>query len=147
VVVDSPAWLQRQDLGWPVVGPPDLATALADLFDLPLAGEEASGEVDEEGSAAGRSEPVPPEIMALLVDGPLSWCEHEKLQVDGFDVDWWVSADGVAHAATVDGLARALCWAAGSWELRQVVAEVLSDPAALPSVLVDLAFVPSRPLT
>jgi hypothetical protein len=44
------------------------------------------------------------------------------------------------HASTFEGLARGLAWAAGRWSRRGSVAEVLADPAALGSIMVDEAF-------
>ena len=63
-----------------------------------------------------------------------------QLLVDGTEVDWWVDAAGLVHAGTLDGLARGLAYAAGAWELRAALAEVLLEPAALPAVLVDQLF-------
>jgi hypothetical protein len=139
-VVGDPMLLQRADLGRFVVGPgPRAARALADLLDLPLAAELARGVVDETG--ARRAE-VPAEVRALLPGAATRWCEHDELLVDGAEVDWWVDApaDGLVHAATLDGLARALAFAAGAWDLRWALADLLLDPAGLPATLVDQAF-------
>jgi hypothetical protein len=100
---------------------------LADLLDLDLASERADGVVTSEGLAAE----VPSVAATALPGVPRQWMEHEVLTVDGHAVDWWVDDDGVPHAATSDGLARALAWAAGSWASRHLLAEVLADPAAL----------------
>jgi hypothetical protein len=140
VVVDRPAWLQRTDLGGAVIAPdPDSAPALADLLDVPLAGDLALGKIEESGQLV----PVPPAVRTLLPDGPSSWCEHEDLLVDGVDVDWWVEGHGpsaLVHANTFEGLARGLAWAAGAWHRRLAVLEVLADPAALLGAVVDEAF-------
>ena len=40
--------------------------------------------------------------------------EFPEITVDGSEVDWWVE-DRQVHAATLDGLARGLAWAAGRW--------------------------------
>jgi len=71
--------------------------------------------------------------------GPATWCEHDRLVVDGAEVDWWVDEAGV-HACTLDGLARALAWQAGAWPLRFAVAAALADPAAVDELLLDQAF-------
>ena len=42
--------------------------------------------------------------------------------VGGDDVAWWVDDRGTVHAATTDGLARGLAWAAGDWPARWPVA-------------------------
>jgi hypothetical protein len=36
--------------------------------------------------------------------------------------------DGVLHAATVEGVAAGLAWAAGQWQRRFEVAALLEDP-------------------
>jgi hypothetical protein len=140
VVVDGPAWLQRSDLGAAVVAPdPGAAAALADLLDVPLAGDLAMGKVEESGQVVS----VPAGVLTLLPGAPATWCEHEELLVDGVDVDWWVEGhgrDARVHASTFDGLARGLAWAAGRWSRRGAVAEVLTDPGAIGSIMVDEAF-------
>ena len=145
-VVDAPMYRQRTDLErYAVPAPADVAGALADLLDLPLARELAPGAVAESGAAAGVDAAVPEAALALLPAAPRTWCEHEELVVDGVDVAWWVE-DGVpggrVHAATLDGLALGLAWSAGRWDRRAAVAAVLAEPAALADVLVDEAFAP-----
>jgi hypothetical protein len=83
---------------------------------------------------------VADEVAALLGRHRLTWCEHEVLVVDGVEVDWWVDDAGLAHASTVDGLARALAWGCGRWSARHAVAAVLADPATAGDLLVDEAF-------
>jgi hypothetical protein len=139
VVVDDPRWLQRTDLGGQVVAPAGRADDLADLLDVDLASERAAGVV----GSAGTSVPVPAEVLGLLPTTPAGWVEHDELVVDGQDVDWWVDDDGTPHAATTDGLARALAWAAGSWPARHAVAEVLADPGAAVRVVVEAAWDPA----
>jgi hypothetical protein len=72
---------------------------------------------------------VPAAARDVVPDLPETWREHEELLVDGRPVDWWVDDDGVPHAATSDGLARALAWATGRWDRRHLLAAVLADPA------------------
>jgi len=139
-VAGDPMLLQRADLGPFVVAPgAQAAHALADLLDLPVAADLARGVVDEAGA---RLAEVPAEVNALLPAARTRWCEHDELLVDGVEVDWWVEepADGLVHAATLDGLARALAFAAGAWDLRWALADVLLDPAELSATLVDQAF-------
>jgi hypothetical protein len=138
VVVESPMYLQRRDLGGPVPAPPDLADALADLLDLPLAGEVAAGEVAEP-AGGGRPAPVPAAVRDVLPEAPVTWCEHDALLVDGCEVEWWVSGP-VVHASTVGGLARGLAWAARAWGRRLHVAEALLDPDGAAGLLVDDTF-------
>jgi hypothetical protein len=132
VVVDDPRWLQRTDLGALVVAPSERAEALADLLDLDLASDAAAGQVTSSGGVAD----VPAAVLELVRGNgsagrePLTrWVEHDDLLVDGVPVDWWVT-DGVPHAATGEGLARALAWAVGAWHLRHALAALLTDPAA-----------------
>jgi hypothetical protein len=140
VVVDSPAWLQRTDLGGPVIAPdPGSAPALADLLDVALASEVAPGEV----GATGQAVLVPPQVRSVLPEAPESWYEHEELLVDGVDVDWWVEGRGRSarvHATTFEGLARGLSWSCDAWCRRASVLDVLTDPSVVTSVVVDEAF-------
>ncbi|HZX02789.1 hypothetical protein [Kribbella sp.] len=136
VVVDSPMWLQRDDLGWFVIGSGAAADGLGDLFDVPLAQEVAEGNIDGDGTAAG----VPELVRELVPEVPATWWEHEELTVDGVEVSWWVDADGAPHAATFDGLAKALAWAAGRWDRRHVIRAVLNEPDRADELLVDAVF-------
>ena len=138
VVVDDPALLQRGDLDAAVVVDADRAAALADLLDLPLAGEVVAGDLDED-EHQGRPAPVPAEVRALLPQVGETWCEHDRLLVDGVEVDWWVDDTGLVHAATLDGLARGLARSAERWSTRYAVAEVLAEPSRRPAVLLDEA--------
>jgi hypothetical protein len=112
-----------------------LAEPLAELLDLPLAGEEVGGTV------AGLAELVRWADLGAVVDAcdlagipvPAGGARlHERLtvRVDGADheVDWWVE-DGVAHCVdSTAGLARALAWAADRWSDRHLLAALLDDP-------------------
>ncbi|MGZ4626211.1 MAG: hypothetical protein ACXV3S_07970, partial [Kineosporiaceae bacterium] len=148
-VAGDPMHLQRADLG-PFAVAPDAraAAALADVLDLPLAGDLAPGEVAEgaglgalrDVAGAGRVGDVPAEVHAVVPEAARRWCEHEVLLVDGADVEWWVDATGLVHASTVDGLARGLAFGAGAWSRRASLAEVLTNPADLPAVLLDELF-------
>ena len=46
----------------------------------------------------------------------------------GTDLDWRRTPDGVLHAATLEGVAAGLAWAAGQWPRRFEVAALLEDP-------------------
>jgi hypothetical protein len=138
VVVDSPMWLQRTDLGGFVVASKEPADRLADLLDLPLASELAEGELGADGVLTD----VPAAVRAVLPEAPEQWVEHEELEVDGQQVDWWVDTVGRPHAATVEGLARALAWAAGRWPDRFLAQAVLSEPDRLGELLADRPFDP-----
>ncbi|TCC08110.1 sacsin N-terminal ATP-binding-like domain-containing protein [Kribbella soli] len=136
MVVDGPMWVQRDDLGGFVVGSGAAADGLSDLFDVPLAQEVAEGKINGEGTAAD----VPAIVRELVPEVPATWWEHEELTVDGVEVSWWVDADGVPHAATFDGLAKALAWAAGRWDRRHVIRAVLNEPDRSVELLVDAVY-------
>lgn len=136
VVVDGPMWVQREDLGGFVIGSGAAADGLSDLLDVPMAQEIADGKIDGPGTAAD----VPPIVRELVPEVPATWWEHEELTVDGVEVSWWVDADGGPHAATFDGLAKALAWAAGRWDRRHVIRAVLNEPDRSTELLVDAVY-------
>ncbi|SNR47110.1 sacsin N-terminal ATP-binding-like domain-containing protein [Actinomadura mexicana] len=105
---------------------------LAELLDLPLAGEEIPGLVEPDGE----KRPVPEAVRAVLPDAPADYLAHERLIVDGQDVPWW-TRDGRVHASGVAGLARALAWSAGHWGDRLLLEAVLRAPEALPVLLAE----------
>lgn len=134
-VADAPMWLQRTDLGGQVVAAGESADTLAALLDLPAARELAPGEV-----VGGTSMPVPAAVHQVVPEAPTSWWQHEELLVDGRAVDWWVDAAGRPHAATSDGLARALAQAAGRWGDRHLLAVLLAEPDRANELLAELAY-------
>ncbi|TCC23103.1 sacsin N-terminal ATP-binding-like domain-containing protein [Kribbella speibonae] len=136
VVVDGPMWVQREDLGGFVIGSGAAADGLSDLFDVPLAQEVAEGKINGEGTAAD----VPALVRELVPEVPATWWEHEELTVDGVEVSWWVDAAGAPHAATFDGLAKALAWSAGRWDRRHVIRAVLNEPDRSVELLVDAVY-------
>lgn len=136
VVADAPMWLQRKDLGGFVVASGPAADGLADLLDLPLASDVAPGRVESDGTPAA----LPATVLSVLPQAPETWYEHDELVVDGNDVSWWVTPDGRPHAATTDGLAKALAWSAGAWHRRHEVLAVLTDPDRATGLLLDTAF-------
>ena len=79
---------------------------------------------------------VPTEVTTLLPQAPRLWCEHDRLLVDDVEVAWWVDADGV-HAATTDGLARGLAFAAGRWPARHALARLLVEPGDAVRLVVE----------
>ncbi|AXB45486.1 sacsin N-terminal ATP-binding-like domain-containing protein [Amycolatopsis albispora] len=113
------------------------AARLAELLDLPLAGERvAEVRVDSEG------ELIPwRELAAVVVVADLLGLElpdggvhiHEELTVafggTSVAVPWWY--DGALHAAdTSEGLARALAWAMDRWNDRHTITAFLDEPTA-----------------
>ncbi|WP_329427865.1 hypothetical protein OG339_00215 [Streptosporangium sp. NBC_01495] len=132
VVVEAPDLLPLV-AGRPLIlAPFDLAEVLSELLDLPLAGEEAAGEV----TSSGETRDVPPAVRSLLPTAPRSYVEHERLLVDGVPAAWRFF-EGTVHASGVEGLARGLAWASGQWGDRLAVAALLRDPAAVPLLLAE----------
>ncbi|WP_017599335.1 sacsin N-terminal ATP-binding-like domain-containing protein [Nocardiopsis lucentensis] len=135
VVVDSPDLLPLLDDRPLVLAPAEAAEALADVLDLDLASEAVDGEV----GAGGEIRQVPGEAELFLDPGgepDRTYLHHQTLTVDGVEVEWYVG-DGLVHAATGGGLARALCWRAGQWDRRHLVAAVLRDPSAAATLLAE----------
>ncbi|GAA4569951.1 sacsin N-terminal ATP-binding-like domain-containing protein [Planotetraspora kaengkrachanensis] len=132
VVVEAPDLLPLVEDRPLVLAPFDLAEALSEVLDLPLVGEVVTGAV----TSAGVERPVPPEVRSLLPSVPLSYVEHDELQVDGRPVPWRFF-EGRVHASGVEGLARGLAWAAGQWGDRLAVAALLRDPGRVPLLLAE----------
>ncbi|WP_182877961.1 sacsin N-terminal ATP-binding-like domain-containing protein [Microbispora sp. H10670] len=132
VVVEAPDLLPLVEDRPLVLAPFDLAEALSDVLDLPLAGEAVTGAVTSHGA----EKPVPPEVRSLLPGAPATYVEHDELLVDGIPVPWRFF-DGVVHATGVEGLARGLAWASGQWGDRLAVAALLRDPARVPLLLAE----------
>ena len=135
VVVDAPFHLQ---LGWarpPLVVPLGWAAGLAEVLDVARSSEQVDATL-----TGGEQRPVP-DVVRDVLDGtaPASWQEHDDLTVAGREVTWWVAGDGAVHAATLDGLARGLAWAAGRWGDRLLVAAVLSEPGRVRELLAEAA--------
>ncbi|MFD7709293.1 sacsin N-terminal ATP-binding-like domain-containing protein [Streptomyces sp. NPDC059785] len=126
VVVDSPDLLPFTD-GVPLLPvPPARAADLAELFQVRRLSESVPGEV----TSPGTEHEVPESVRTLLGPAaPASYVEHEELVVDGTELDWRRTRDGVLHAATLEGVAAGLAWAAGQWPRRFEVAALLEDPS------------------
>jgi hypothetical protein len=129
VVLDAP-YLQPLVAG-PVVPAGGAPGAVADLLDLPLASEQVQGRVTGGGSRLRWAELPGADLAAArlgVVELAGELAVHETLTVAGRAVAWW-PAEGVDH---VDGspsaLGRALAWRAGSWRLRQALAEAFAFP-------------------
>ncbi|MFL1376205.1 MULTISPECIES: sacsin N-terminal ATP-binding-like domain-containing protein [unclassified Nocardiopsis] len=134
VVVDSPDLLPL------LAERPLILTAapeeLADVLDLELASESVDGEV----SAGGTLRQVPA-VADLFLDPEgeqpdRTYLHHAELVVDGVEVEWY-AGDGVVHASSSDGLARALCWRAEQWGRRHLLAAALREPEAAPLLLAE----------
>ncbi|WP_407703650.1 sacsin N-terminal ATP-binding-like domain-containing protein [Streptomyces triticagri] len=105
---------------------PARAADLAELFQVRRLSEVIEAPVD---AAAGTVRDVPAAVRLLLGPAtPDSYVEHEDLVVDGVELDWRRGPDGVVHAATLEGVAAGLAWAAGHWPRRFETAALLEDP-------------------
>ncbi|MEG3627418.1 sacsin N-terminal ATP-binding-like domain-containing protein [Streptomyces poriticola] len=125
VVVDSPDLLPFTS-GVPLLPVrPARAAELAELFQVRRLSESVTGEVGSEGTEHEVAEPV---RVLLGARTPASYVEHEELVVDGVEIDWRVTDDGVLHAATLEGVAAGLAWSARQWPRRFEVAALLEDP-------------------
>ncbi|WP_405862587.1 molecular chaperone Hsp90 [Streptomyces sp. NBC_01515] len=126
VVVDSPDLLPFTS-GTPLLPVrPSRAAELAELFQVRRLSESVTGEVTSEGT----EHDVPESVRTLL--GPLTpatYVEHDELVVDGVEIDWRRTRDGVLHASTLEGVAAGLSWSAGQWPRRFEVAALLEDPS------------------
>ncbi|MFE0809413.1 sacsin N-terminal ATP-binding-like domain-containing protein [Streptomyces sp. NPDC058848] len=124
VVVDSPDLLPFTT-GVPLLPVrPARAAELAELFQVRRLSESVTGAVDSEGTEHDVPEPV---RVLLGARTPASYVEHEELVVDGVEIDWRVTDDGALHAATLEGVAAGLAWAAGQWPRRFEVAALMED--------------------
>ncbi|MFI7103340.1 sacsin N-terminal ATP-binding-like domain-containing protein [Streptomyces sp. NPDC050161] len=108
---------------------PARAAELAELLQVRRLGEVVDAEVRSEGV---RRE-VPDAVRVLLGAGtPDAYTEHEELLVGegeaAGELDWRLTADGTLHAATLEGVAAGLAWAAGQWPRRFEVAALLEEP-------------------
>ncbi|MEE1736094.1 molecular chaperone Hsp90 [Streptomyces sp. BE147] len=105
---------------------PASAAELAELFQVRRLGESVEAEVTSEGE----EHRVPESVRVLLGAGtPDSYVEHAELRAGGVELDWRRTPDGVVHAATLEGVAAGLAWAAGQWPRRFEVAALLEDPS------------------
>ncbi|MGW5196543.1 sacsin N-terminal ATP-binding-like domain-containing protein [Streptomyces spiralis] len=125
VVCDSPDLLPFTS-GVPLLPVrPSRAAELAELFQVRRLSESVTGSVDSEGT----EHDVPDAVRVLLGPRtPATYVEHEELVVDGTELDWRLTSDGVLHAATLEGVAAGLAWASGQWPRRFEVAALLEDP-------------------
>lgn len=98
--------------------------ALADLLDVDVSDDAACAASALAGSGVERPVPQLPALDAALT----TYHEHDELLINEVVVDWWVTDQGEVHAATLEGLARALAWASGHWSRRFEFAASLERP-------------------
>jgi hypothetical protein len=129
VVLDAP-YLQPL-VRTPVVPAGGAPGPVADLLDLPLAGEVVGGRAPAGGERHRWADLPGAGLAAARLGVPTLTGEvvvHECLAVGGQAVTWWPDGD-VDH---VDGspaaLGRALSWRWRAWSLRQALAEAFAHP-------------------
>ncbi|WP_184346762.1 sacsin N-terminal ATP-binding-like domain-containing protein [Streptomyces olivoverticillatus] len=105
---------------------PDRAAELADLLQVRRLSEAVPAAVAADD---GELRQVPDGVRVLLPQAPATYVEHEELVIDGIELDWRLGPDGVLHAATLEGVAAGLAWAAGAWHRRFEAAALLEDPS------------------
>ncbi|WP_197361446.1 molecular chaperone Hsp90, partial [Streptomyces clavuligerus] len=138
-----------------VVDAPDLLPLAAGRALLPVAPERAaelaellqvrrlSGALPAPVTTEGEVHPVPDAVRVLLGPAtPETYTEHDELIVDGVELEWRRTPDGTVHAATVEGVAAGLAWAAGQWPRRFEVAALLEDPSRTEELARDRWFDP-----
>jgi hypothetical protein len=128
-VLDAP-WLAPVTDGYVAVDF-ELAEALAELLDIPLASEAAPPTPESTG------EPVLWADLGAVVDvcdlvdldvPPGGATVHDELIVGGRRVAWWVDGDTIHCEDTTEGLARVLAWVTNRWDDRHLLAALLEDP-------------------
>ncbi|ROQ81823.1 hypothetical protein EDD95_1418 [Streptomyces sp. CEV 2-1] len=126
VIADAPDLLPLTE-GLPLLPvAPAHAAELAELFQVRRLGESVEAEVTSEGE----EHRVPEPVRILLGAGtPQTYVEHGELRAGGVELDWRRTPDGIVHAATLEGVAAGLAWAAGQWPRRFEVAALLEDPS------------------
>ncbi|TXL87294.1 molecular chaperone Hsp90 [Streptomyces sp. IB2014 016-6] len=124
VIADAPDLLPLS-AGLPLLPvAPARAADLAELLQVGRLGESVTAEV----ATQGEEYEVPESVHVLLGAGtPATYVEHERLLAGGVELDWRRTPDGTVHAATVEGVAAGLAWAAGQWPRRFEVAALLED--------------------
>ncbi|WP_344687322.1 sacsin N-terminal ATP-binding-like domain-containing protein [Blastococcus jejuensis] len=137
VVLDAPYLLPLVDL--PVVPAGGAPGPVADLLDLPLAGELVRASVTSRPVRTVAWSQLPGAALAAArlgrdgLSGEVA--VHDPLTADGRPVAWW-PGEAVDHVdGTPAALGRALAWREGVWSQRQALAEAF----ALPDRAQDLA--------
>ncbi|MFK0096705.1 sacsin N-terminal ATP-binding-like domain-containing protein [Streptomyces sp. NPDC091040] len=126
VIADAPDLLPLTE-GLPLLPvAPAHAAELAELFQVRRLGETVAAEVTSDGE----EHEVPESVRVLLGPAtPATYIEHGELRAGGVELDWRRTPDGVVHAATLEGVAAGLAWAAAQWPRRFEVAALLEDPS------------------
>ena len=106
---------------------------VADLLDLPLAGELLGPLGPDEGPARAIAWAEVPgaELAAARCGGPVpdaTVVVHERLAVGGTPVRWWPDAETDHTDGSPYALGRALAWRLGAWSARAAAVEALTEP-------------------
>ncbi|MDO8152287.1 sacsin N-terminal ATP-binding-like domain-containing protein [Isoptericola sp. b408] len=121
VVAGTARWAA---LGAVVPAPESEAEGLAELLDLPLAGQDGLPSPDQ----LGTEQELDPRLAVLDHRLPAVWFEHERLSVAGRPVPWWVDAQGRVHATSAAGLAAGLADVLGRPDRVALLSAVLREP-------------------
>ena len=114
--------------------PADEAPGLvADLLDLPLAGELLGPLAPDPAPAStfAWTEVPGAERAAARCGGPVpdaTVAVHERLTVGGTPVRWWPDAETDHTDGSPYALGRALAWRLGGWAARAAAVEALTNP-------------------
>ena len=111
-------------LGAVIPAPAGDAEALAELLDLPLAGQDGLPAPD----LLGDERELEPRVAGLDHRLPRVWYFHERLSVAGRPVPWWVDSAGRVHATSSAGLASGLADRLGRPDRVALLAAVLAEP-------------------
>lgn len=128
VVADAPDLIPLAGVRPVLPVAPARAAGLVAVLDVRRLSDVVPGRIDVAVSGTGTERGVPEAVRVLLPGAPRTYREYDELVVDGIDVDWRRTPDGVLHAATLEGVAAGLAWAAGHWGRRFEVAALLEDP-------------------
>jgi hypothetical protein len=105
---------------------------VADLLDLPLAGELVRASLTSRPERVVTWAGLPGAALAAArlgrpeLSGEVA--VHRSLEADGRPVTWWPGEDVDHVDGTPAALGRALAWRHGAWPLRQALAEAFADP-------------------
>ena len=106
---------------------------VADLLDLPLAGELLGPLAPDPGPARTLAWADVPgaELAAARCGGPVpdaTVAVHQRLTVGGTPVRWWPDGETDHTDGSPYALGRALAWRLGTWSARAAAVEALTDP-------------------
>lgn len=128
-----------------------LAAALADMVDLPLASDQISASIPDDGDYVPWAElgavveaaelaglelpsggPIVHDPLVVDVDGER--VDGERVDGKGVggerrEVAWWLTGDGILHVSdTPEALAAAFAWITGDWPARHLLTALITDP-------------------